>query len=382
MSHRIDTKTGRAKLDPRREPYWHKLATRQYLGFRKLKDGGGSWIARYTTTDRKNEYTQIGDVALLEFDHATKQARDWFDQKEKGFVTGYTVDKAIDDYTDHLKVENSERSAKEAAQRLKKHLSPALGKIELSKLTAVQFKRFRDGMVKMTNDPEEARRSKDTANRILNMAKAALNLAFRHGMAASDTAWRRVGAFRDVGRERKLFLTDKQITALLGTSSGALRNLIEAAILTGARYGELAGARVRDFDPKGGTLHLSGKTGARTAYLSDRAITFFKSLAKDKLPTAWLLPKDNGEQWGRDHHHRPFKEATKAAKLPSDAVFYSLRHYAISKALLAGVQPQVLAENTGTSLRMIEQHYGKFLKTDRRAMFNAVEMPTTKEQLP
>lgn len=375
MAHRIDTKTGRAKLEPRAEPYWHKIASRQYLGLRKLKDGGGSWIARYTTTNRRSEYTQIGDAAVKDFDQASKEAREWFDRKEQGFVTAYTVEKAIDDYTDHLKVENSERSAKEAAQRLKKHLSPVLGKVELSKLTAVQFKRFRDGMVKQSDDPEEVRRSKDTANRILNMAKAAFNLAFRHGMAASDTAWRRVGAFHNVGRERKLFLTDKQVKALLGASSGALRNLIEAAILTGARYGELTGARVRDFDPKGGTLHLAGKTGARTAYLSDQAVAFFKAQAKDKLPAAWLLPKDDGEQWGRDHHQRPFRKAAKAAQLPREAVFYSLRHYTISKALMAGVQPQVVAENTGTSLRMIEQHYGKFLKADRRAMFNAVALP-------
>jgi len=377
MAHRIDTKTGRAKLAPRREPYWHKLASRHYLGFRKLKDGGGSWIARHTSTDRKHSYDQIGDSSVMEFDKAAEAARQWCQHKEQGFVVGYTVDQAIVDYEEHLKVEKSARAAKDTRQRLDKHLSPALGKVELAKLTAVQFKRFRDGMVKVSDDPEAVRRSKDTANRVLNMAKAALNLAFRTGMTATDTAWRRVAAFRDVGQERKLFLTDKQVTALLSASVGALRALVEAAILTGARYGELTGARVRDFDAKGGTLHLSGKTGGRTVYLSDRAVTFFKKQTTDKLPSAWLLPRDDGEQWGRDHHHRPFREAAKAAKLPREAVFYSLRHYAISKALLAGVQPQVVAENTGTSLRMIEKHYGKFLRTDRRAMFNAVALPRT-----
>lgn len=375
MGHRIDTKTGRAKLAPRREPYWHKIATRQYLGYRKPAKGEGSWIARYTTTNRKHEYEQIGDAALMEFDQAVKDARAWFMQKEQGFEAGYTVAMAVDDYEAHLKVEKSPRSAKEARQRLDKHLVPVIGKVELAKLNAAQFKRFRDGMVKQSDDPEVVRRSKDSANRVMNMAKAALNLAFRNGMAAMDTAWRRVGTFHDVGQERKLFLTDQQVTDLLKASAGAMRNLIEAAILTGARYGELAGARVRDFDAKHGTLHLSGKTGARTAYLSDRAVAFFRERAKDKLPAAWLLPRDDGEQWNRAHQTRPFREAAKLAKLPREAVFYSLRHYYISKALLAGVQPQVVAENTGTSLRMIEQHYGKFMKEDRRAMFNAVNLP-------
>jgi hypothetical protein len=38
------------------------------------------------------------------------------------------------------------------------------------------------------------------------------------------------------------------------------------------------------------------------------------------------------------------------------------------------VQPQVVAENCGTSMRMIESHSGKFLKADRRAMFNTVAL--------
>ena len=87
-----------------------------------------------------------------------------------------------------------------------------------------------------------------------------------------------------------------------------------------------------------------------------------------------LLAKDDGTPWPEDDLNRPFKAAARAAKLPPEATFYSLRHYHISKALLAGVPVQVVAENTGTSLRMIEKHYGKFLATDRRAMFNAVEL--------
>ena len=64
--------------------------------------------------------------------------------------------------------------------------------------------------------------------------------------------------------------------------------------------------------------------------------------------------------------------AIKAAKLPHDTTFYALRHTHISRALLAGVNAQVVAENTGTSVRMIEKYYGKFMKADRRAMFNNV----------
>jgi integrase len=68
------------------------------------------------------------------------------------------------------------------------------------------------------------------------------------------------------------------------------------------------------------------------------------------------------------------KDARIKAKLPPETVFYSLRHYYISKALLAGVQAQVVAENCGTSLAMIEKHYGKFLRADRKAMLDKVAL--------
>ena len=64
-----------------------------------------------------------------------------------------------------------------------------------------------------------------------------------------------------------------------------------------------------------------------------------------------------------------------AEKIPESIVFYSLRHTHVSLALLGGVNIQALAKNLGTSIRMIEMHYGKFLRSDRRAMFNAVVLP-------
>jgi len=218
------------------------------------------------------------------------------------------------------------------------------------------------------------RKSKDGANKLLGALRAALNLAFRSGLVATDMEWRRVQPFKGVSASRKLFLTDKQIKRLLDNTNGGLHNLIHAAVLTGARYGELAAATVADLDPARGTLYLSGKTGERYCFLSDTAIRFFESLARDRLPAAWLLVKDTGSPWGKWHQNRPVKEAVQNAKLPRDTVFYSLRHYHISKALIAGVPAQVIAENCGTSIKMIEQHYGKFLEVDRRGLLNRVEL--------
>lgn len=377
----IDTITKRRDLKIRREPYWHKLRIGQYLGFRK-SENSETWIARKRTEQGKQKYNSLGSLdTLITFEAAQDAALEWFKLEEQADLEQadpeqdprYTIKQAVADYVSHLKIENGEKSSKAVKQSLEKHLVPKLGDVELARLTAAQLKRWRDRMVK-EGDPEIVRRSKDTSNRVLSMTKAALNLAFRSGVVGSDTAWRRVQAFKGVGANRKLFLTDEQVAELLNAAGGSFRTLLKAAVLTGARYSELAGARVADLDKINGSLHLSGKTGPRDCYLSDDALAFFKQQSKSKLPDAFLLTRDDGSTWGKSHQHRPMKEAVLSATLPAETVFYSLRHYHISKALLAHIPAQVIAENCGTSIRMLEKHYGKFMATDRRKMMNRVAL--------
>jgi len=47
---------------------------------------------------------------------------------------------------------------------------------------------------------------------------------------------------------------------------------------------------------------------------------------------------------------------------------YSLRHTYCSQSLLAGMNIKLLAENMGTSVRMIEKHYGKFVAAARQKL--------------
>lgn len=52
--------------------------------------------------------------------------------------------------------------------------------------------------------------------------------------------------------------------------------------------------------------------------------------------------------------------------LDSESTFYALRHSYISRSIEAGMPLTVLAENCGTSVRMIEQTYAKVLADKRR----------------
>jgi integrase len=56
--------------------------------------------------------------------------------------------------------------------------------------------------------------------------------------------------------------------------------------------------------------------------------------------------------------------------------FYNLRHTFISVALTLGSNPKWIAEQTGTSVAMIQEHYGKYIRDDGDALLRAyVEKP-------
>lgn len=390
---RIDTVAGRKSLPVRREPYWYRLGAGKTLGARKTTTGICTWLAKfYDPETRKKTIKNLGDDQTkladyenkpMDFDRASKAAQAWFteiqQQRNEGVetTTGYTLQDAIDDYVKHVRANKGDKAADLVPGRLTHHLSDRLKNTRVSELTTRAIKNWLNGQVRSSEefDADKVRASKDTANRRLAVLKACLNLAFGDGIVNSDTAWRRVKRFENTSAARSLFLSESQVAALLAKTKGGVHDAIKAGVLTGARRGELFALRVRDFDAKEGTLRIAGgKTGTRDVYLSDAAVAFFKQLAKSKLPEVHLLTKDDGTPWPEDDLTRPFKAAVRAAKAPPETTYYSLRHYHISRALLAGVQPQVVAENCGTSLRMIEKHYGKFLKTDRRAMFNGVAL--------
>ena len=74
------------------------------------------------------------------------------------------------------------------------------------------------------------------------------------------------------------------------------------------------------------------------------------------------------ESQAKSEHARDMIEAVKKAKLPKGCTIYSLRHSYASQSLLAGMNLKLLAENMGTSVRMLEVHYAKFIAASRRKL--------------
>jgi integrase len=379
----ITTTAGRVRLAPHKEPYWHKISKGRFVGFRKLANGG-TWVARFTSGKAKSHLRLGTDGELPEYDDALKLAREWFNKLAGDLTVAgpYTVRQCIADYVADLRLRAGDDSATRIRQNAEKHIIPTLGKIQVSRLSTQRLKTWRDGLVAESGDAEKVRQSKDTANRILRIFTAALNRAFRDGTVASDSEWRRVKAFPKVSKARDVFLTAAQCRALIDACTPDFGALVESAVLTGARLGELATATVKAFDTRQGTLHVDGKTGPRDIVLSDDAVAHLKQLCRNKLPGALIHVHADGRPWKDSQQCERIDNAVIAAnakisdpqkRISADCVFYSLRHSHASMALLAGVIPQALAENMGTSTRMLELHYAKFFRSDKRQMFNSVK---------
>ena len=210
-------------------------------------------------------------------------------------------------------------------------------------------------------DGEQRRKRRATANRVLTILKAALNRAWRDRKIASDDAWRQVEPFENADAARMRYLSIAECKRLSNAAQGEFRDLVEAALVTGCRYGELAALQVRDFNPDAGTVHVhvtkSGK--ARHVVLQDEGIELFRRLAAGRPGAELMLRKPNGSRWGASNQFRPMAEACRRAGIEPLASFHALRHTYASHSVMAGGPLLVVAKNLGHSdTRMVEKHYG------------------------
>ncbi len=359
----FDTADKRKHLPARKEPYWWPLAKGRFLGYRKTSSGG-SWIARAGKKQKS-----LG--GMLSFQDAIRVASDWIDGEQGTGGLSYTVRDALRDYADDMSIRKSARTAREAESRILFHLrGHGLLDREVAKLERREIEDWRNSMVAGSNDPEILRKSKDSANRVMSVLKAALNLAFRSNESiTSNQAWTRVPRFRQVARARGLFLSDRQVAEWLDAAERPFRELSIAAFLTGARYGELAAASVRDLNESQALLKLTGKTGARQTVLSDEALEFFRFIAKDKSANAPLLTGPDRGRWKKNDQRLPMQRVKSQAGLPQETVFSCTRHYYAARCVKAGIATPAIARNLGSSVSSIEQMYGHLQTVEPRKLF-------------
>lgn len=361
----FDSNRKRAGLKPRREPYWTRLRTGCHLGYRVLAQGQGTWIARYRAAGGGHKTKSFGSIAPEgkrdPCDIAVKLALAWFDEEERGISgRGVTVADACRAYVTSLR-NSRPKTAADAEGRFRRLVyTKPLGALKLERLRASDVRTWRDAQVS-GDDDEAIRRSKDSANRNLNALRAALNLAYENQQVASDAAWRGVKAFDKVAARRSDCLTPAECRRLVKACDPDMALFVRAALMTGARPGELASLKVGDL--RGDELTLRGKTGQRKIQVSTPARALFVAAAGKRAKDAPLLARADGAAWDRFYWRDKFRDAVARAKLPPDVVLYTCRHTAITRMLTTGkMDPLTVARVTGTSVAMIDRHYGHLLQ--------------------
>jgi integrase len=374
----LETRSKRLRLPIARKPVFVRIGPGLSLGYRRNQTAG-TWVLRVANGKGGSRTAAIGFADDHDEADGKRFLTYWQAQETAKIAAskhgGYrgadplTVRSAADTYLQWLTAKNPSTAA-DTKGRLNKHFLPKFGDRLITNLTKTMLDGWLAAMVAKSDDPERVRRSKDSANRVLTMVKALLNHAMGDPSNAltDDSAWRLVKPFRDVAKARDTRYTDAEVRRLVSSAGDkALADLITGAFLTGARYGELAAARVSHFDARSKTLRVNiGKTGTRTIILQTSAADFLRRLAVGRAPDEFMFVQSNGSRWRRSDQTRPMKDALKKAALPADGSLYALRHTYVSLAIEGGVPLNIIADNCGTSVRMIEKTYAKILAENRR----------------
>jgi integrase len=386
---KLDTRSARAKLPRRREPYWRKISSGLSVGYRST---AGRWIALHYSRETGRRFHSIGTAddildangyTVFTFDQAQEQARKWMANLVRQDYDGetakggpYTVKDAMEAYLAFLREDR--KTAADAAYRINAFILPKLGAIDLaSPHLAKRLERWRTELAetpprrrsrngepprhaKADHSPEARRRRRSSANRVITSLKAALTRAWRQGHAPNDAPWRRLEPFRNVDAARQHYLSVAECKRLANACDLTFRPLVLAALVSGCRYSELCRLHVHDVNLDSGTLHVrQSKTGrGRHVVLSGEGQRLFAQWCAGRSGSELLFTKADGRPWEKSAQARPMAAACARAKIEPPINFHALRHTWASLSVMAGVPLLVVAKNLGHSDgRMVEKFY-------------------------
>lgn len=285
-----------------------------------------------------------------------------------------TVADACRDYVATLEKDGRKAAADDATRRFERCLyGDKLGKVRLKDLHQDHIEAWRDRVergdlpplpVKRGRPPVAKPLARSSINRIRTTLVAALNHAVARRMASPDLAfeWNAVKPFKDAGQRRGLYLERAQRRALLEAAEGPVRDLIECVALTGCRPGDPSLCLRSDYDGRTASVRFRSKDHDRKIPLSPAATELFDRLAKGKLPKAHLFTQDGKKVWTPSDWSELVRDAAARAELPAGVTLYTLRHCWITDAIVGGMDLLTVAKLAGTSLAMIEKHYGHLVQ--------------------
>jgi integrase len=397
MREKLDKRSARLNTKDIKRGEWHQATLEPGLAlrYRQTAQGVGIWYARIRghKSDVRigvaDDYAVADGVNVFDWKQAQAKAREL---AERGPAPSYTVPKALDDYLAWFR--EHRKSVQETEASIEAHIRPAFVDRTVASLTAEDLKAWRDKLARqparkrsgkgrkqahkaaaaMTDEErDEARRARRaSANRVLGTLKAVLNKAFEDGHVRDDTEWRRVKPFPKVDSPRIRFLTEAEAVRLVNACTPEFRPLFRAALLTGARYGELVRMTVGDYNPTTRLVFVAPSKSGKPRHipLNDSGVDLFASLTTGRESKAPMFVRADGEPWGKNHQQRPLSEACKRAKVVPPVRFREARHSYASALAQAGADLLTISKLLGhADTRITSRHYAHLCD---RTLANAV----------
>jgi integrase len=375
-AHKVESATARRKLEVHKKPYWVTISPGIALGYRRNQGAGtwsvrvaahgGEWVKRIGLAD---DLEPAAPPAVLTYWQAIDAARA-LARKEPGdagdITRPVTVAEAIDRYETDLKARGGSLNN---ASRVRVHLPPTLASKPVALLTALELKKWRDGLTAKGLAPA-------TVNRTRVGLRAALELAAAHDPRITNVRAFKIGlqGLADANRARNTILDDGTVRRLIAAAYDHDRHfgmLVEVLASTGTRVSQAWRLEVGDLqaDKLRLMMPLSAKGRNRAKALERRAVPIGEGLAAllaqeagNRPPDAPLLRLANGQPWTWNGPlRRAWAAIIAATGIDANTTPYSLRHSSVVRALLAGTPVRLVASLHDSSVKMLEASYSRYI---------------------
>jgi len=406
---RLQDRTARGRLLPRRDPYWRAIGEGRHVGYVKGARKG-SWMARVRLDDKylKERIGDVDDVhdadgkRTLSWDQAVEAATAWIKQQLEGtpkqeaaepLATIPTVGEAVSSYVamrDARQIARAGKSVKSDAHRLKRNVEgQPIAEVGLDALSEAQLFGWRSTLGYTPSGRQ----------RVVNDFKAALNQAFltyrkvlpadfhntvKFGLRAPGDA---TEEHSGTGVRDNQIRTDEEVRLIVKTGfaiddTGDLGRLVILLAATGARFSQIRRMLVRDVQPAHRRVLVpsSRKGKKRTAsyarvQVGADVIAALQPVIADRPADApllehWRHVQIKATTWERDYRGpweaaaemtRPWKKLIAESGLPETIIPYALRHSSIVRGIREGLPIRLVAALHDTSVVMIERHYARWI---------------------
>jgi len=228
----------------------------------------------------------------------------------------------------------NKKSWAQADNNILNRLLPPFGKKYLYEITPLMIERYKEERLKTV--------CKATINRELACMKVMYSKAVEWGKAAENPV-KKVKLFRD-NNQRVRFLTKDEIQTLLDNCSPKLRAIVEVALNTGMRKGEIQRLRWDDVDYLNEVITLNETKNGEKRYipLNPNVRRAFNAIPRHPKSSLIFCNK-RGQRFN-------FRKAFSTALINSKIVdfrFHDLRHTFASHLAMSGVDLNTIRELLG-----------------------------------